>query len=135
MAHLGKVQREARKFYDKWRKTGSYCPAFKSAVKVSLKGWRHITGATGYTKRTRDDTHRRLKLLPKAKEIIETSTTIQNVTKIHRRRYYALEAMVKVPELGKDSLRKVRVIIVEDKQGNKIFYSVTDKKLGRRHAK
>ena len=44
------------------------------------------------------------------------------------RAFYALEAMVVVKDDGSKSLRKVRVILVEDKSKNKVFYSVMDKK-------
>lgn len=99
-------------------------------------GWRHITGATGAKKRTFKDAYRRLKLLPYAKQIIETSTTIQNVTTKGKRIFYALEAMLMVKENNKEDLRKVRVILVEDKRENKIFYSVMDKKQKKnRHKK
>lgn len=91
-------------------------------------GWKHISGATGAKKRTYQDTYRRLKLLPYAKEIIEKSTTIQNVTTKDDRAFYALEAMTMVKHDGNETLRKVRVILIEDKQKNKIFYSVMDKK-------
>ncbi|OGE19891.1 hypothetical protein A3A14_03255 [Candidatus Daviesbacteria bacterium RIFCSPLOWO2_01_FULL_43_38] len=91
-------------------------------------GWRHISGATGAKKRTFNDTYRRMKLLPHAKEIIEKSTTVQNITVRNGKTFYALEAMVVVKDDGSKSLRKVRVILVEDKSKNKVFYSVMDKK-------
>ncbi len=72
-----------------------------------------------------------LKLLPYAKEIIEKSTTIQNVATKGERTFYALEAMVMVKHDGNEVLRKVRVIIIEDKEKNRIFYSVMDKKQRR----
>lgn len=119
-------------FYDAWRKTQSYSPAFKEQIRVSLLGWRHISGATGSKKRTFEDSYRRLKLLPYAKQIIETSTTVQNVTTKHKRTFYALEAVVPVKEKSRQELRKVRVILVEDRLKNKIFYSVMDKKEKRK---
>lgn len=128
MGKQNKIKEEAWEFYGRWRKTESYSPALKTKIRVSLKGWRHISGATGSKKRALSDIHRRFKLLPKAKEIIETSTTIQNVTKKGKNIFYALEAMVMVEENNKKELRKVRVILVEDIKGNKIFYSVMDKK-------
>lgn len=60
----------------------------------------------------------RLKFLPYAKQIIETSTTIQNITTKGKRTFYALEAMIAVKENDKDDLGKVRVILVEDKNRN-----------------
>lgn len=125
---MKKVKQEAWEFYDSWRKVKSYSPAFRNEVRISLLGWRHITGATGAKKRTFKDTYRRLKLLPYAKQIIETSTTVQNVTTKGKRTFYALEAMLMVKEDDKKDFRKVRVILIEDKKRNKIFYSVMDKK-------
>ena len=131
MPRLKKIKQEAWEYYNTWRQEKTYSPAFKSELKISLMGWRHISGATGYKKRTLHDTYRRLRLLPYAKEIIEKSTTIQNVTTKGKRTFYALEAMIMVKEEDKEALRKVRVIFVEDTKGNKIFYSVMDKKQKR----
>lgn len=100
----------------------------KQNVRFSLKGWRHITGATGSKKRNYNDIYRRLKLLPYAKSITKKSTTIQNIVKRKNRTFYILEAVVSVSEGGKIALRKVRVIYEEDKQGKKVFLSVMDKK-------
>ena len=125
---MKKVKQEAWEFYDSWRKVKSYSPALQSEVRVSLLGWRHISGATGAKKRTFSDTYRRLKLLPYAKQIIETSTTIQNVSTKGKKTFYAIEAMLEVKENGNKDLRKVRVVLIEDKQKNKVFYSVMDKK-------
>ena len=60
---MKKAKQEAWEFYDSWRKVKSYSPALQSEVRVSLMGWRHISGATGAKKRTFSDTYRRLKLL------------------------------------------------------------------------
>jgi len=128
MPTLKKVKLEAWKFYDAWRKAKTYSPALQSEIRVSLLGWRHVTGSTGAKKRTYQDTYRRMKLLTYAKEIIEKSTTIQNVITRGNRTFYALEAMVKIKHDGNEILRKVRVILIEDKNKNKIFYSVMDKK-------
>ena len=129
MPNLQTLKAHAWPFYNTWRKSnGSYCPAFKSRVLVTLKAWRHITGSTGYKKRNGSDVYRRLMLIPYAKNIIEASSTIQNETTRHGRHYFTLEAMVDVHEDKKPVLRKVRVIIEEDKSGNKILLSVMDKK-------
>lgn len=128
MPSLKKVKQEAWEFYSSWRKVKSYSPALQSEVRISLLGWRHISGATGAKKRRYSDTYRRFKLLPYAKQIVETSTTIQNVSTKGKRTFYVLEAMMEVEESGNKDFRKVRVILVEDKQKNKVFYSVMDKK-------
>lgn len=116
------IKQKAWKFYDKWLKEKTYCPAFKQEVRISLKGWKHISGSTGSKKRSFLDTQRRLKLLPYAKKIISESSLVQNITTKNKRKYYALEAMV-------SPSKKVRVVLIEDKLGNKIFYSVMDKKI------
>jgi hypothetical protein len=128
MPSYKKVKMGAKIFYDKWRKTSSFCPAFNCNVKISLKGWRHLVGSTGNTKRTLCDSYRRLMLLPYAQQITEMSTTIQNVSTKNGTTYYCLEAVINVSENGKTGLRKVRVIYFDDKKGNKTFLSVMDKK-------
>lgn len=128
MTDIARAKNEAWKFYNKWRKEKTFCPALNTNVSVSLKGWRHISGATGHKKRTPEDTFRRFKLLPCAKEIIEKATLVQDISKRNGSTFYVLEGMVNVKEVGGEALRKVRVIIIEDKLKNKIFYSVMDKK-------
>lgn len=68
-------------------------------------------------------------MLPYAKEIIETSTTIQNITEKRNRKFYALEAVTKVTYNGQEEDRKIRVVLIEDNLGNKIFYSVMDRRI------
>lgn len=120
--NIASIKQKAWKFYDQWRKENTYCPAFKQEVRISLKGWKHISGSTGSKKRSFLDTQRRLKLLPYAKKIISESSLVQNITTKNKRKFYALEAMI-------NPSKKVRVVLIEDKLGNKIFYSVMDKKI------
>ena len=91
------------KFYDAWRKMGSYCPALKTSVRISLLGWKHLTGVTGSKKRKISDVYRRLKLLPEARWVIENSNTVQNVLVRNNTKYYVLESFRKG--------RQIRVII------------------------
>jgi len=127
--NIKKAQNESWKVYDSWRKTdGINCPAFRSKVRISLLGWRHLIGATGHKKRISNDVYHRLKLLPHVKTIIENSKLVQNIKKKKGRTYYALEGMLEVDENNQKSLRKIRVIIIEDFKKNKIFLSVMDKK-------
>lgn len=125
---MKKVKKEIYKFYKKWRNGRTYCPALKSEVIISLKCWRHITGATGNTKRSINDVYRRLKLLPYAEDIIKRSTTIQDIRKSKDKCFYVLEATVDVEEKGKTAPRKVRVVIIEDKSKKRTLLSVMDKK-------
>ncbi len=130
MPSLKKVRKEAWEFYQRWRKEKTYSPALKSEVRVSLKGWAHLSGSDKVRrKRTHQDAYRRYKLLPYAKEIIETSTTIQNITEERKRKFYALEAIIKVSYNDKKENRKIKVILIEDRLGNKIFYSVMDRRI------
>ncbi|TSC88091.1 MAG: hypothetical protein G01um10147_322 [Microgenomates group bacterium Gr01-1014_7] len=130
MPNLRKVRQEAWEFYQKWRTEKTYSPAFKSSIRVSLRGWNHLSGSDKARKsRTCKDAYRRYKLLPHAKEIIKTSTTIQNITQKGTRKFYALEAVVEIAYNGKKENRKIRVILIEDKLGDKIFYSVMDRRL------
>ena len=130
MPSLKKVRQEAWEFYQNWRKQKTYSPALKSEIRISLKGWAHLSGSDkARKKRTQKDAYRRYKLLPHAKEIIETSTTIQNITEKRNRKFYALEAVVEVSYNDKKEDRKIRVVLIEDKLGNKIFYSVMDRKM------
>ncbi|MCX6783605.1 MAG: hypothetical protein NT141_00825 [candidate division WWE3 bacterium] len=132
MPNIKIAKQKAWEFYNKWRQEATYSPALKCNVRISLKGWNHLAGNIdheGYgKKRTASDAYRRLMLLPYAKGIIEKSTTIQNIITKNGRTFYGIEAMVIVKEDGKELPRKVRVVLIEDAAGNKIFYSVMDKK-------
>lgn len=101
---------------------------------MSLKGWAHLSGSDKARKRrTHKDAYRRYKLLPYAKEIIKTSTTIQNITEKGNRKFYALEAVMKVSYNHNKENRKIRVVLIEDNLGNKIFYSVMDRRIKNEH--
>ena len=128
MSDLRDVKKSAKEIYDQWRRETICCPAFDGeAVVFSLKGWNHITGATGHKKRPLKDIQRRLALLPYAKQIIERSSTIQNITVKGGLTFFALEAVIKVEKATLIEYKKIRVILAEDKAGKKIFYSVMDK--------
>ncbi len=120
--------KSAKIFYNSWRTRVTFSPALECNIRISLLGWNHITGSTGHKKRSIKDKHRRLNLLSIAEQIILKSTTIQNITTKNNKKYFALEAVMNVDFNGKSSFRKVRVIILEAKNGDKIFYSVMDKK-------
>lgn len=99
-----------------------------------MKGWAHLSSSDkARRKRTHQDAYRRYKLLPYAKEIIEKSTTIQNITEKGNRKFYALEAVVEVSYKDKKENKKIKVILIEDQLGNKIFYSVMDRRIKNEH--
>lgn len=126
---LEEVKAEAWTFYKIWRSEKTFSPALNCYVRVSLIGWNHLVGNGNNKQRHPKDVFRRMKLLPYAKEIINKSTTIQNITVKNGLTYYALEAMIMVK--GREDIeeyRKIRVIIIEDRQKYKVFFSIMDKK-------
>lgn len=124
-----KIKEKSLKFYKQWMKQKCHCPALNEHIKITWQGWNHIVGNKGATKRPWPDVYRRLKLLPFAKEIIEKSTTVQNIDNRKGVIFFTLEAMKLVTIKSIKHWRKIRVILVEDKQTKKIFLSVMDKKL------
>lgn len=129
MPSLKDVREKAWRFYQIWRKEKTHSHALKANIRVSLLGWKHLSGSDrARKKRTYQDAYRRYKLLPYAKKIIKTSTTIQNITENRDRTFYALEAIMPVKYNDKTEYRKIRVVLIEDKLGNKIFYSVMDRR-------
>ncbi len=116
-------------FYNKWRSEGSYCPALDREICITLKGWNHLMGNGENKKRTIHDKARRFKLIPIAREIIEKSTTIQNIRMQEGRKYYALEAVKDIEIYGdKPQITKIRVILQEDPNGKIVFFSVMSRK-------
>lgn len=133
MDFMKAVREKAWRFYNRWRKEKTYSPAFKKNIRVSLQGWYHITGEKGLKKRSLNDAYRRMKLLSYAKRIIKKSTTVQDIQERGQVTYYAVEAVVNVKERGVSGLRRVKVVLKQDKKGNLIFYSVMDRKRKRRN--
>lgn len=111
-------------FYKQWMREQNFCPALKEKVLVTFKGWNHIVGNKNNKKRPAKDVYRRLKLLTHARDIINNSSTVQNVTHKHGNIYYVLEAMRLVDTKNGKQMIKVRVILEEDKQKRKRFLSV-----------
>ena len=120
--------KQTNNIYDVWRKKNTFCPALNCYVRISLKGWNHLVGNSKFKKRTFSDKYRRLKLIPYAEEIITKSTTIQSIDVIKGKKYYVLQAMIRIDIKGEEHMKKVKVVIIEDKKGEKIFYSVMTKK-------
>lgn len=119
------VRNKAWEYYKRWRKEETFSPALNKKIRISLKGWYHITGEKGLKKRSVNDAYRRMKLLSTAKRIIKKSTTLQDVSTRNGVKYYALESF--------ERDRRVKVILVEDKNKNVVFYSVMDRKRKRRN--
>jgi hypothetical protein len=129
MGSFKKEVADALQYYKQWRKQKCYCPALKSRVLITNKGWHHLVGNRTYLNRSLADKYRRIKLLPYAKQVIETSHTIQDIRTINKSPYYTLQSVIPVSFNGLMQLRKIKVIIYEDAKGNKIFLSVMDKKM------
>ena len=129
---MSNFKKKVFNFYNQWRRKKCYCPALKEHVVISLLGWNHLTGQSGSKKRTWNDTYRRLKLLVFAKEIIEKSTTIQNIIKKDDIIYYILESMCLVTEKGKREWKKIRVVLLQGKNNKKIFLSVMGRKTNKK---
>ena len=110
--------------YSSWRVGPSRCPALNKDVYFTLKGWNHLIRPGGMKRRDPKDLHRRLAVLPLAKQIIEKSTTIQNITRKGKTNYFVLEAMMPIKEKGLATYKKVRVILYEDRAGVIKFLSV-----------
>lgn len=125
MPTLEKAKENAWKFYNIWRTSKTFCPVLKSEIRVSLKGWNHLLGTSSHKRQTKDII-RRLKLLRLARKVIEAADTTSKRSNRHKKSFYVLEKTI--------GEKKIRVILVEDRLGNKIFYSVMDKKKGAPHA-
>lgn len=115
-------------FYKQWGKEKNYCPALKCNIVVSNIGWDHITGQSGNKKRSWGDVYRRLLLLPSARDIVNESGTIQNIREQDGNKYYTLTAMKFFNDRVGSGYRKVSVVILETKDFQKIFLSVSDVK-------
>ena len=107
-------------FYNNWRKENSFSPALKKNVKITRKGWSHIFNKN----RNETDKYRRLKLLPYAKELIELSTTIQNIKQSDETTFIAIEHVFNL-----ETNYKVRVILESKNNSDYTFLSVMDKKI------
>jgi hypothetical protein len=86
-------------------------------------------GDKKHQKRSSADKFRRFKILPYAKQVIESSHKIHSTRKVKERTYYTIESTIPMSIDEVKTLRKIRVVIFEDKKGNKIFLSVMDKKM------
>jgi hypothetical protein len=97
----------------------------KDKVAITRKGWEHVSGSFGGKKRSHSDIHRRLNLLPYAKTLIKSRGTKLTIEERKGEKYFVLTGKVKPNKVSIE--RYITVILVEDRQGKKIFYSVMDK--------
>ena len=113
-SRLERVTIKAWKFYDTWRKTGSYSPALKDKIKITRLGWDHLLNPK--KRRTKVQKIRRLEALPLAKKLIESATTYQEYRQKLDIEYYAFVAEME----GK----RIKVVISRKNKKDRAFLSV-----------
>lgn len=111
---LDRVQTQARRFYDRWRNSGSKSPAFKGEmIYITRIGWDHLVDPR--KRRTTKEKIRRFEALPLAKKLLEVSTTYQEYRQDHGISFWAFQATLD----GK----KIKVV-VSAKNKKKCFLSI-----------
>ncbi len=108
-------EKEAWDYYKTWQKEKTYSPALKSKILITKKGWDHIKKGSKTRKRRASDKHNKFNLLKLAKYIIKTVKQYE-IENRNNEKYFVLK-------ISKDK-DEIRVLIKEDKKGNKYFYSV-----------
>jgi hypothetical protein len=109
-----KIESRARKYYEKWRKTGSFSPALNEIIHVTRLGWNHLIDPR--KRRTKRQKAIRLEALPLAKKLIETSTTYQEKRRDKGLEYYAFVAEIEG--------RRIKTVVSSKNGGKKVFLSV-----------
>ena len=122
MASLKSIIKKAKKYYfEEWRGREKVCPAFEEKVYLTRVGWNHIAK---HRRRNLVDKIIRLRKLPLAREVLETSTTYQTIQKRGNYYLYGFQAI-------KGNTRIKVVVSSKGKRGRKILYSVMFKSLKR----
>jgi len=121
--NFDKAKSIAEKYYfETLFNKGIKCPAFNNQeVLFTEKGWEHITQSTPDRKLSDDNIKRRIKLLAKAKEIIETAQYVESVQEKPTKGQKTFALLGKFADGD-----AVRVIVEEINRGGKIFFSVFD---------
>lgn len=118
--NYSKIKDDAWRYYQTWRTEVTYCKVLGKNVKITRKGWDHLTSGNKSRRRKIKDKINRLNMLKDAKYIVRNakkySLNIKNNTK-----YFVLES-----EKGKRK-HVIKVILKEDKKGNLYFFSVMRK--------
>lgn len=126
MSSVKFIIRKGRRYYfEEWRGHEKVCPAFGEKVFVTGLGWRHIAK---HPRRTLIDKIIRVKKLPLAREVLETSTTYQTFQKRGDYFYYGFTAI-------KGDTRIKVVVTSKGKESRKILYSVMFKNIKRAEQK
>lgn len=113
------LQSEQWKYYQTWMKEKTICVALGREVKVTRKGWDHITHGTRSKYRSIKDKVNRLKYIKHAKFIIKNAKTAQVRVENGVRAYSLSEALI---VNGKKKI--IKVILKEDRKNHLVFYSV-----------
>lgn len=122
MSDFNKIIKQAKDFYfNKWRGNENICPAFNEKVWVTRLCWNHILY---HKRRLLVDKLIRLKKLPLAKEILDTSTTYQT------KRHYGKYVLYGFRAIKGDTVIKV-VVSSKGESGKKELYSVMFKNIKR----
>lgn len=122
MSSVKSIIKKAKGFYfKKWKGHEKVCPAFGEKVYLTRLGWNHIVF---HRRRNLVDKIIRLKKLPLAKEILETSTTYQTLQKRGKYYLYGFQAI-------KGNTRAKVVVASKTKKGKRVLYSVMFKNIDR----
>lgn len=98
------------KNYKSWKNVD--CPALKTKVHFTNKGWEHLFEGK---KRSRAEVLERVRLLPFAKRLLETTTTVQKKRFQNFHQHYTFTAFTE----GTMGV-KIEVVVIEDRK--KIYF-------------
>lgn len=126
MSNLKSIISKAKKYYfNEWKGSEKIAPAFGEKVYITKLGWNHIAY---HPRRTLVDKIIRLKKLPLAREVLETSNTYQTLQKRGKYYLYGLQAI-------KGNTRIKVVVSSKGPKGKKVFYSAMFKSISRQERK
>jgi len=131
ISNYAKMREDAHSFYEK---VGSVrCPALQNEqVYFTSEGFNHLMYKGARTERSKNDQITKFKLLPKAKRIIEVSTTYQEydegITDIRRKKHkHTVQESAPVRYWGFVAIMdnsRVKVVVRQVGNGQKHFLSV-----------
>ncbi len=109
-------KKEAWIYYKNWMKEKTISPALKSEIKITRLGWDHVVRGTHIKARSYKDRNTRIAQLKNIKYIL---THQKNYSVVYRNNFKYYE----IKSLKDKRSERIKVIIREDKQGNKVLYS------------
>ena len=126
MSTVKTIKNEAKRFLtQEWIGHEKVCPAFNEKVYVTRLFWEHLFY---HKRRVLVDLLIRLKKLPLAKGVLETSTTYQTKQKRGKYVLYGFRAVIE------DTIVKI-VVSSKGEKGKKLLYSVMFKSMNRQEQK